>query len=148
MKIIYTVSRSKSNDRFNFDGMIREPLVKHIVKDYLDKEESIRFYYQEEPKSQQIAEVTEKAEAHNNEPVKPVTLFPEITNCWFNPEKGTTVVKWSTGDKTMVRTQQGEKFDAEKGMALCYMKKALGNKSSFNEMLKKYCKSIEKGERE
>lgn len=62
-----------------------------------------------------------------------------IDRVWFNPVKGTTVVRWVDGSKTMVRCQKGETFDKEKGLALCYMKRTLGNKSSFNEILKKWC---------
>lgn len=62
-----------------------------------------------------------------------------IDQVWFNPAKGTTVVRWIDGSKTMVRCQEGETFDKEKGLALCYMKRTLDNKSSFNEILKKWC---------
>lgn len=62
-----------------------------------------------------------------------------IDQVWFNPAKGTTVVRWTDGSKTMVRCQEGESFDKEKGLALCYMKRTLGNKGSFNETLKKWC---------
>lgn len=62
-----------------------------------------------------------------------------IDQVWFNPTKGTTVVRWTDGSKTMVRCQGGEPFDKEKGLALCYMKKTLSNKGSFNEILKKWC---------
>ena len=62
-----------------------------------------------------------------------------IDQVWFNPAKGTTVVRWIDGSKTMVRCQKGETFDKEKGLALCYMKRTLDNKSSFNEILKKWC---------
>lgn len=62
-----------------------------------------------------------------------------INQVWFNPVKGTTVVRWIDGSKTMVRCQGGEPFDKEKGLALCYMKRTLGNKGSFNEVLKHWC---------
>ena len=62
-----------------------------------------------------------------------------IDQVWFNPAKGTTVVRWIDGSKTMVKCQEGEPFDKEKGLALCYMKRTLGNKGSFNETLKKWC---------
>ena len=62
-----------------------------------------------------------------------------IDRVWFNPVKGTTVVRWNDGSKTMVRCQKGDTFDKEKGLALCYMKKTLGNKGNFNEILKKWC---------
>lgn len=51
-----------------------------------------------------------------------------------------TIVIWGDGSKTVVKCQNGEKFDKEKGLALCYMKKMLGNKSNFNNVFKKWIK--------
>lgn len=62
-----------------------------------------------------------------------------IDQVWFNPAKGTTVVRWTDGSKTIVRCQEGDSFDKEKGLALCYMKRTLDNKGNFNETLKKWC---------
>lgn len=47
-----------------------------------------------------------------------------------------TIVLWADGTKTVVKAHR-EAFDPEKGLAMCFMKKALGNKSSYNEYLKK-----------
>lgn len=57
----------------------------------------------------------------------------------FDEAKDTTCVLWMDGTKTIVRCQDGDEFDREKALALCYMKKKLGNRGSFNETLKKYC---------
>lgn len=51
-----------------------------------------------------------------------------------------TIAIWKDGTKTLVRCQEGDTFDKEKAIALCYMKKALGNRGSFNETLKKWIK--------
>ena len=58
----------------------------------------------------------------------------------FNEEEGVTVALWKDGTKTIIRCQEGDTFDKEKAIALCYMKKALGNRGSFNETLKKWTK--------
>lgn len=47
-----------------------------------------------------------------------------------------TIVIWKDGSKTVVKCQQSDKYDPEKGVALCFMKKALGNKGNFNNILK------------
>lgn len=62
-----------------------------------------------------------------------------VKNIYLNKEKGTTVVVWNDGSKTKVKCQDGEEFDSEKGIALCFMKKACDNRACFNEILKKYC---------
>lgn len=61
----------------------------------------------------------------------------------FQPKKiifngPATIVLWEDGTKTVVKCQDGDTFDQEKGIALCFMKKSLGNKSNFNNMIKKY----------
>ena len=52
-----------------------------------------------------------------------------------------TIVYWLDGTKTVVKCQDGDIYDAEKGLLLCYMKKCLGNKGSFNKVLNKYLPS-------
>ena len=55
-----------------------------------------------------------------------------------------TIVFWADGSKTVVKCQEGDTFDPEKGLALCFMKKVLGNKSgAFNKVLKMYGKEEE-----
>ena len=56
----------------------------------------------------------------------------------FNKEKLTTVVIWYDGQKTIVKCQEGDVWDEEKALALCYMKRVLGNRGSFNETLRKW----------
>ena len=51
-----------------------------------------------------------------------------------------TIAIWKDGTKTLIRCQEGDIFDKEKAIALCYMKKALGNRGSFNETIKKWTK--------
>lgn len=58
----------------------------------------------------------------------------------FDEEAGVTVALWCDGSKTIVHCQPGDTFDKEKAIALCYMKKVLGNRGSFNETLKKWVK--------
>ena len=53
-----------------------------------------------------------------------------------NSDKGTTVVLWKDGTKTIVKCQEGEEFDAEKGVALCFMKRAFNNRGCYNDVFK------------
>ena len=47
-----------------------------------------------------------------------------------------TIVLWNDGTKTVVTRQKGDRYNKEEGLALCYMKKALGNSSrAFNDAL-------------
>ncbi len=48
-----------------------------------------------------------------------------------------TIVIWSDGTKTIVKRQKGDRYNKRAGLALCYMKKALGNGTrEFNDALK------------
>lgn len=51
-----------------------------------------------------------------------------------------TIVYWEDGTKTVVKCGDGDTWDKEKGLAMCFTKKALGNKGNFNEKIKKYLK--------
>lgn len=54
----------------------------------------------------------------------------------FNPPA--TIVLWEDGTKTVVKCDKDDVFDEMKGLALCYMKKALGNTSrELNNALRK-----------
>lgn len=61
---------------------------------------------------------------------------PEIKKVIFN--NPATIVLWEDGTKTVVKAQNGETFDEEKGLALAISKKVLGNKGNFNNIFKRY----------
>ena len=48
-----------------------------------------------------------------------------------------TIVYWEDGTKTVVKANN-EKFDKEKGLAMCFAKKAMGNKGNYFEAFKKW----------
>lgn len=62
----------------------------------------------------------------------------EIKQVIFNSPA--TIVFWADGTKTVVKCQDGDKFIPETGLAMCFMKKALGNQSNFNNTFKKHIK--------
>ena len=64
------------------------------------------------------------------------TLNLEIEKVIFN--EPATIVFWSNGDKTVVKCQKGDKFDKEKGIALAVTKYVSGNKSNYNNVIKKF----------
>lgn len=58
-----------------------------------------------------------------------------------------TIVFWKDGSKTVVKCQEGDVFDPEKGLAMAICKKAFGNESNFNNVFTKWipeCKKAEK----
>lgn len=67
-------------------------------------------------------------------PAKPT--LPKIKNVIFN--KPATIVIWSDGTKTVVKTQDKERFNKEKGLAMAIAKKALGNQGNYYDEFKKW----------
>lgn len=49
-----------------------------------------------------------------------------------------TIVFWNDGTKTVVKCQEGDTYSEEMGLALCFSKKMLGNRSNFNNEFKKW----------
>ena len=64
------------------------------------------------------------------------TKLPEIKDVIFN--EPATIIIWKDGTKTVVKCQEGENYDPEKGMAMAISKKALGNKGNYCEVFKKW----------
>ena len=71
---------------------------------------------------------------------RPKTGIPDIKKVIFNDPA--TIVIWADGEKTVVKCQNGEPYDPEKGLAMAISKRALGNKheyyNTFKHWLKKY----------
>ena len=78
---------------------------------------------------------------------KPITLNAprlfglDISNVIFNYPA--TIVFWSDGTKTVVKVQNGEKFDPEKGIAMAIAKKFFGNKGNYYNHIKKWVEKYE-----
>lgn len=58
----------------------------------------------------------------------------------INKEKGTTVAIWKDGSKTIIKCQPGETFDAEKGIAMCFVKRYFKNRGCYNDWLREVLK--------
>lgn len=63
--------------------------------------------------------------------------IPRIKNVIFN--EPATIVFWADGTKTVVKCQEGDIFDPEKGLTMAITKKALGNKGNYCNEIKKWC---------
>ena len=51
-----------------------------------------------------------------------------------------TIVFWTDGTKTVVKCRKGDKWDAEKGLAMACAKKLMGNREGYHKTLAKYYK--------
>ena len=68
----------------------------------------------------------------------PLDNIPEVKKVIFNDPA--TIVYWKNGTKTVVKCQEGDNFDSEKGFAMAFLKKCWGNKGNFNDKLIKIMK--------
>ena len=57
----------------------------------------------------------------------------EIQSVLSNRKKNAFTVVWADGTSTVVHCQPGDEWDDEKALAMCFTKKALGNKGNFND---------------
>ena len=68
--------------------------------------------------------------------IKPVRV-PKIKKPYekilVNNEKEVVVIIWRDGTKTIMKPQPGDTFDAEKGIAMAFMKKMYHNRGCFND---------------
>lgn len=65
---------------------------------------------------------------------KPTSVSPfEIQSVLSNHNKNAFTVVWTDGTHTTVHCQTGDEWDDEKALAMCFTKKALGNKGNFND---------------
>lgn len=55
------------------------------------------------------------------------SLMPKIKKVIYNPPA--TIILWDDGTKSVAKTQNGEFYDAEKGLAMAFMRKFLNNKN-------------------
>ena len=69
------------------------------------------------------------------------TKYFGIKHVIFNPPA--TIVMWADGTKTVVKAQN-EDFDPEKGLAMAFARKALGNKHSYYDVIRKHTKKFKK----
>ena len=67
-----------------------------------------------------------------------INNIPEVKKVIFNDPA--TIVYWKDGTKTVVKCQDGDDFDPEKGFAMAFLKKCWGNKGNFNDNLRKIMK--------
>ena len=67
--------------------------------------------------------------------------IPKIKNVIFNDPA--TIVFWNDNTKTVVKCQNGDEFDPEKGITMAFFKKTHGNIGHYFEEIKKWTEKYE-----
>lgn len=73
--------------------------------------------------------------------VNGTTYAPEIKDVIFNPPA--TIVKWADGTKSVVKVDNSEAYDPEKGLAMAIARKMYGNKYDYYNVFKKWLKKFD-----
>ena len=68
-----------------------------------------------------------------------VDFWSGIDKVIFN--EPATIILWKDGTKTVVKVQDGEPFDKEKGFAMAVLKKMAGNKGNYFNKVKRWVKN-------
>lgn len=102
-----------------------------------------------------IEEINEKASKNYNHayPMREITNAVLIqaprrptanVKIIINEKKKTTVAIWGDGSKTVVKCQPGDEFDAEKGIAMCFVKRSFNNRGCYNDWMREVISANEK----
>lgn len=88
-------------------------------------ETAIKYYYNDISTTNAVANAIRTTQ----------TVIPKIKDVIYNDPA--TIVFWEDGTKTVVKCKN-EKFDPEKGLAMAFSKKMLGNKGDYYNIFKKW----------
>lgn len=78
-------------------------------------------------------EMVRKLMADDEDEIEPICLEP--TDVIYSGPA--TIIQWNDGTKTVVKCEDGEEYNKEKGFVMAYLKKLLGNRDFF-KMLEKW----------
>lgn len=100
-------------------------IMKDIIKQYMDND------------IQEVQSAATRHQVYYGQYFRPLKTFvPAIRKVIFNDPA--TIVFWMDGTKTIVKAQDGDIFDPEKGLTMAITKKALGNEGNYCNELKKW----------
>lgn len=102
----------------------KETKIKYTLKDEIDE------YILNDIKTTKL--ILNRIYASGAPAMKPFAIDKVIFN---DPA---TIVLWKDGTKTVVKVQEGDYFDPEKGLAMAIAKKAYGNKGKYCDEIKKW----------
>lgn len=109
---------------------------------------STRFFYDDDMLDYLLKDITEKKaeeaeellkkKIENNKRIEIDKFSCKIKNVIFNEPY--TIILWKNGEKTIVKCQEGDKYDAEKGFAIAIIKHIFGDTNYFNNIFKDWIK--------
>lgn len=137
----YTVPRGRDTN-ITVSGVNMDALPKKVKDNMFIKEENILLEAMapliDNLYKKEVETFIEALDKERRRAIKK-TCDTAIRNVYFDAKAGTTVVIWKDGSKSLVRCQNGEKFDYEKGLAMAIVKHYMGGDTPYyNEVFKKW----------
>lgn len=131
---------NKEHDRY-----CREQIAKGLTEGITNTDPELKQYAKQILNSiYGVNTMTEMLYRRDELRMKTITTKPTIKDVIFN--NPATIVFWSDGTKTVVKCQDGDIYDPEKGLAMAISKKFLGNKGNYcneiNKWMDKYTEKI------
>lgn len=135
-----------ANKGFSVDrtyNSITDDYLYTIAKDEVSVSEKFKYRGEQSQINfiRRLIERWERFYSANKPRLEPYNSLPEIRKVIFNDPA--TIVLWSDGTKTVVKCQDGDIFDPEKGLAMAISKKAMGNKGNYCNEIKKWTETYE-----
>lgn len=108
-----------------------------------------------------VSDRTDAAPPYPNPWLPPITTVYEPTKVWMEAtiektlqdldkeidrvlfHEPATIILWKDKTKTVVKTQNGEPFDKEKGFLMALAKRLGEDKGNYNKIIKKWCETDE-----
>lgn len=132
MSCSYSDINNDANDVFKAIENTRADVRRHKRKRTLGIDEYIK---------NDIRQTAEMFDALREGMARKSSKIPKIKNVIFNYPA--TIVFWEDGDKTVVKCQNDDMFDAEKGLAMAIIKKMNGGKGNYCEIFKPWIEKYE-----
>jgi len=101
------------------------------VTTYNNRVKVVYIYHSQKSDSEKIRTITDAKLILA--PPKPEKPYKKII---VNAAKEIICVLWKDGTKTIMKPQPDDEFDIEKGIAMCFMKKAYQNRGCFNDVFR------------
>ena len=137
-EMIYKILDNVTGVSFNYDtktGLTYATEPKTAIYDKVTAVDNCYVSCAIDHKCSQCENWKEKEEKAMKNSPKPAPVYGpfEVRSVLSNRKKNAFSVVWMDGTTTVVHCQTGDDWDDEKALAMCFTKKALGNKGNFND---------------
>ena len=130
-------------DKLVIDDRDRSSVYPNMMRNYVLPNMDVASFYPTEKTLEYCMRDVEETKSLMKRALNYQYGYKPTTSHYFKIEKvifndPATIVFWADGSKTVVKCQEGDTFDKEKGLAMAISKRALGDKGRYFEEFKKW----------